>query len=523
MTNTSLKKKVPGALFAAAAAVMSLLIMIVPGHPVFAAKNATNYEPRSGPHREELETGQIRWEAAITLDDDANGGVYRIFNAGAVLNEMEGITYDLASNTLTLENFRHPRCHLFTTDMGDDFTIKVIGDCEINTLEIGGGRYEDGQGAPYYWGGSLNLEGSGSLTIHHSEADANNPWGFILWGEGSESLLKISEHVSLKVNGYTSEAAIMIIRSAGFYHDQAITVGGKPLHQVYPRYEVKAAQSAVDDDWNVTLEDYWVDSSEVIIKGDGMAAIDDAKVEINEQYLEYTGNVVTPVIKSVDGKALKEGTDYTVTYAPGSPTNVGNYTGTIQGKGSYTGITKFTYSIIPASVDGASLSGIEAKPYTGKNITQAPVVIVGGRTLQSGTDYTLSYKNNKKVGTATVIISGKDNYCDSVSKTFKITKAANPMTVKGKTATVKYSKVKKTAQTLKVSQVLKFSKKGQGTVSYKKKSGNKKITIAKKTGQVTVKKGLKKGTYKIKVQIKAGGNANYKAITKTITFTVRVK
>ena len=110
-----------------------------------------------------------------------------------------------------------------------------------------------------------------------------------------------------------------------------------------------------------------------------------------------------------------------------------------------------------------------------------------------------------------------------IIKKFKITKAANPLTVKGKSATVKYRKVKKETQTLKVSKVLQFIKKGQGTLTYKKQSGNKKITIAIKSGNVTVKKGLKKDTYKIKVQIKAAGNANYKEKTKIVTFKVIVK
>ena len=521
MKNNYPERKMPGVLLAAAAAVMLLAIMIIPGSPAFAAKNATNYEPRSGPHWAELDDGTIYWEAYITFHDNAvdGEGFHHIFNAGAAQNDLKGITYDQASNTLTLENFKYPLGDLYTKDMGDDFTIKVIGSCEINTLEIGGNSYQGKQGVPYYWGGSLNLEGPGTLTIRNSTADADNPWGFILWGEGSESLLKISEHVSLKVTGYNSEAAIMIIRSAGFYSDEAITVGGKPLHQVYSKYTVEGFANEAEP----TLKDYWVKSSEVILKGDGKAAIDDAKVEIAEQYLEYTGNVLTPVIKSIDGQTLKEGSDYTVTYSPGSPTNTGGYTGTIQGKGKYTGRTKFTYSIIPAAVAEASVSGITSKAYTGKEITQAPVVKVGSRTLQSGTDYALSYKNNKKVGTATVTITGKGNYCDTISKTFKITKGKNPLSVKGKTATVKYKALKKKAQKLKVSKVLKFSKKGKGKVTYKKKSGDKKITIAKKGGKVTVKKGLKKGTYKITVQVAAAGNASYKSLKKTVTFKIKVK
>ena len=74
-----------------------------------------------------------------------------------------------------------------------------------------------------------------------------------------------------------------------------------------------------------------------------------------------------------------------------------------------------------------------------------------------------------------------------------------------------------------MSKVLTFTKKGQGTLTYTKSSGNKKITVAKKTGAVTVKKGLKKGKYPVKVKVKAAGNANYKAATQTLTFTVWVK
>ena len=95
---------------------------------------------------------------------------------------------------------------------------------------------------------------------------------------------------------------------------------------------------------------------------------------------------------------------------------------------------------------------------------------------------------------------------------------------KKKTVTVKFSKLNKKAQKLKVTKVVRFTKKGQGTLTYKKVKGNKKITINKRTGKVTIKKGLKKGTYKVKMKIMAKGNANYKASAfKTITFKIKVK
>jgi hypothetical protein len=87
---------------------------------------------------------------------------------------------------------------------------------------------------------------------------------------------------------------------------------------------------------------------------------------------------------------------------------------------------------------------------------------------------------------------------------------------------VKLNKVSKKAQTYKATQLFTFTKKGQGKITFAKSSGNKKITISKK-GKLTIKKGTKKGTYSVKINVKAAGNTNYKAVTKTVTFTVKVK
>ncbi len=98
------------------------------------------------------------------------------------------------------------------------------------------------------------------------------------------------------------------------------------------------------------------------------------------------------------------------------------------------------------------------------------------------------------------------------------------LSVKGKTATVKYSKVKKKNQTLAVSKVLTFVDKGQGKLTYAKVSGNSKILINKTTGTITVKKKLKKKTYTVKVKVMASGdNSCNPSGWKTVTFKIKVK
>lgn len=58
--------------------------------------------------------------------------------------------------------------------------------------------------------------------------------------------------------------------------------------------------------------------------------------------------------------------------------------------------------------------------YTGHALKPAPTVMLSGKKLKKGTDYTVSYKNNKKVGAATVTVKGKGAYKGTASGTFFI-------------------------------------------------------------------------------------------------------
>ena len=71
-------------------------------------------------------------------------------------------------------------------------------------------------------------------------------------------------------------------------------------------------------------------------------------------------------------------------------------------------------------ISDMAISGITEKAYTGKTLSQAVVIKDGSYTLVKGTDYTVSYKNNKNIGKATLTIKGKGDYTGSVTKTFKI-------------------------------------------------------------------------------------------------------
>lgn len=102
----------------------------------------------------------------------------------------------------------------------------------------------------------------------------------------------------------------------------------------------------------------------------------------------------------------------------------------------------------------------------------------------------------------------------------KVVKQENTITISGNTVEVSAVKVKKKAQTIKRKYAIVVAD-AKGKVTYKKKSGNKKITV-NKSGNITAKKGLKAGTYNVKVSATAAGNSKFKKKTVTTIVTVKV-
>ena len=78
------------------------------------------------------------------------------------------------------------------------------------------------------------------------------------------------------------------------------------------------------------------------------------------------------------------------------------------------------YHNTSTDISSFTFSKIANKPYTGKAIKPSVTVKDGDKKLVKGTDYTVSYKNNTKIGTATVIVTGKGKYSGTKELTFNI-------------------------------------------------------------------------------------------------------
>jgi len=123
----------------------------------------------------------------------------------------------------------------------------------------------------------------------------------------------------------------------------------------------------------------------------------------------YTGNLeVTYTDK--DGKVSKD-----------APVNAGTYTITFKVPDSdpdYTGFATVEFTIAPKALTDAMVSQPADTTYDGAEKT--PAVTVTDGSLLTTDDYTVTYKDNTDAGTATVEVTGKNNYTGTVTRTFKI-------------------------------------------------------------------------------------------------------
>ena len=162
---------------------------------------------------------------------------------------------------------------------------------------------------------------------------------------------------------------------------------------------------------------------------------------------KYNGKLIEPKVTVKDGSyTLVEGTDYQLSYK--NNRSAGTATVTIKGKstdgknGRYTDSISKTFTIENKSIADAKimkkgsynssytdLSKYKASDYVLKSSlynndrevsADFDVVDANNNLLREGYDYTVEYKNNTKVGTATIVITGKGDYEGTLEGSFEI-------------------------------------------------------------------------------------------------------
>ena len=159
-----------------------------------------------------------------------------------------------------------------------------------------------------------------------------------------------------------------------------------------------------------------------IINGVPESKIDLSSATVNSiDSQTYTGSSIEPsVTVTLNGKTLKLNEDYNLIYS--NNVNVGTATITINGIGNYTGSKKVNFNIAPKKLDisSATVNSIGSKTYTGASIKPSVTVTLNNKTLKLNKDYTVSYSNNKNIGTAKILIKGIGEYEGEKTVTFNI-------------------------------------------------------------------------------------------------------
>lgn len=136
----------------------------------------------------------------------------------------------------------------------------------------------------------------------------------------------------------------------------------------------------------------------------------------------YNGTAQNPsvIVRSAANAPALSTSYYDVTYS--NNTNAGTATVTITGKNGYAGTLTATFTIVPKSIERATVSSIENQAISG---VPEPTVYDGSKKLKLGEDYRLSYKNHEQKGTATVYITGIGNYNKETSRTYQVKDSLN--------------------------------------------------------------------------------------------------
>lgn len=228
----------------------------------------------------------------------------------------------------------------------------------------------------------------------------------------------------------------------------------------------------------------------------------------------YTGTELQPVISlELDVyTTLTKGVDYQVVYS--NNVNVGTATVQVQGIGNYTGVIEKTFKITPKTIANASVVLSElVSNYDGTEKKPTASVVSGNKTLVSNTEYTVSYRNNKNIGTATVTIKGIGNYTGSVSKNFTI------QAKKGTTLIAGAYKYKVTSATEVAFAGLKKSTSKKATIPAEVKIGGAKFKVTSISNKAL--KGTKVTSVTIGKNVKTIGSSAFEKCGSLKKITIK--
>lgn len=170
----------------------------------FAADAKNSADAKKGPNPEAIydyDTAHIY--LCNTTTSSAENELYsQVGGTPSVDKSVSGISYDTASNTLNLSNFKGSGKYLQINEMGSDFSINLDGNSVIDAIIVWGFGYE----------GSVYFKGSGTLTVNpNADAMVQGYYqGIDIEAEEAPAVLRVSPETTLNVFGANGGQAVTI-------------------------------------------------------------------------------------------------------------------------------------------------------------------------------------------------------------------------------------------------------------------------------------------------------------------------
>jgi uncharacterized protein with FMN-binding domain len=352
------------------------------------------------------------------------------------------------------------------------------------------------------------------------ENSQKNDQVFVTAPGANIALLELSRMARCKLSSGTSYASPMVAAMAVAAKQYDRSINTDTFKLLLQKTSADAGAEGYDTSYGYGVVDYAAFAD---------ALLNEYKVTLDQSKLTLTPGQTAELKAEVQNlwKAEATGVTWTTSNAKvakvdenGKVTAVGAGTAVITATSKDdSGQTRTCTVVVKVtSLKKIKVAGLKDLTYTGKKLTQKLTVTLGKKTLKNKTDYTVTYKDNKKVGTATVTITGKGVYGGTVKKTFRILPkgtGVSKVTAAKKGFTIKWKKqaVQTTGYEVQYSTSAKFTKKTSKTVKVKK--------VKTTSVKVTKLKAKKKYYVRVRTYKTVQGKAVYSTWSKAKTVTTR--
>ena len=360
-----------------------------------------------------------------------------------------------------------------------------------------------------------------ALVLFSTTSWANEEFTFIYQLDGSASTESDAGTVTANISGST--ATLTVTPKDGNYFETADITVYKTINGQYAQGRRRGANN-LDTPIALTLQsadpegetvftfavtDSYYDY-EVTVNFKKLIDISGAEVTLDPWEFDYDGTAKEPDVETV----VLNGTTISSEYYEVSYENNINAAGyedenaptvvVTAIKAPYKGVKRETFTINPMSADMKVTLGTTSYTYDGTAKEPEVTVTMDGATLTAGVDYKVEYGNNTDAGTATVTVTGINNFDGNLAMaTFTIAKAdiTPTVTIDGWTY----------GEAAKEPSVTGNAGKGQVTYVYKQKDAE--------DTEYSADVPVNAGEYTVKATV--AETDNYNGATATADFTIR--